>query len=372
MQRVRRLLQFLRVGGGHGGGVVPGITQDQLPHAGGNRAVRPDSAELGGRHIRQALRSQHILVAIHHGGIQARRRRRDRPHGACRPGLQLFELGLEFPDLTGEVLVFRISIVPLQHQRPELAAAGLRLGQPVRRQTPAVFQNILHDLGIQLHGYLGAARRVLGILELLDAGLQGADLRLPVQGRLIGVNGCHNAAVADAFTLLPPKAQQTAAVVRKHLLLPHHIAGQVDAVFHLVVVGQRCGQGVRKITVALHPKIGQYRQRYGGHQQLHSQRVVLHGDPSLCNAPAGAKARGLRRFFRQVHRPHRRDGGNRMLIYDLLLAAPHDASHRAGTPHGTQIARHSPAISRFCSAKRLAPLCGGSLTLAEGKLIHPA
>ena len=78
----------------------------------------------------------------------------------------------------------------------------------------------------------------------------------------------HGSPLAHALPLLPQKLQQSAALSGKHLLLPHHIPGEMDALLHLIGVGQGCGQGIAEVPRALNTEVNQQGQRYRCQQGL--------------------------------------------------------------------------------------------------------
>ncbi|CAN3965735.1 DUF6487 domain-containing protein, partial [Dysosmobacter welbionis] len=78
----------------------------------------------------------------------------------------------------------------------------------------------LEDLGVQSQRDLRPQRRLLRVLQLFDLGMEGLDLLLAVQRRLVRVDQRHHAAVADPLALRPLQLQQAAGVVRQDRLVP--------------------------------------------------------------------------------------------------------------------------------------------------------
>ena len=123
-------------------------------------------------------------------------------------------------------------------------------------------------LAVQLQRDLRAQHGFLSVFQLLDAVIQGFDLVLPVQRRLIGVDGGHGPAGADPLALVFPQPHKAAGIAGEHLLLPDHIAADVHRILHLIGVGQGGGKGVAYIAVDLIAEIGQHQKGDDRREQL--------------------------------------------------------------------------------------------------------
>ena len=156
--------------------------------------------------------------------------------------------------------------------------------------------------------------------------MEGLDLLLAVQRRLVRVDQRHHAAVADPLALRPLQLQQAAGVVRQDRLVPHHIAGQHRGHLHLILVGDGGGQRVAEIAHRLNREIGQHAQRDRCQQKFCAKGFLFHGYlfvsvreafPAPCRTLCG----GADLHNLQLHRrTHRRDGGGRVL--EMIFCPP--------------------------------------------------
>ena len=152
----------------------------------------------------------------------------------------------------------------------------------LRRNGSAIVPQVSADLSVQFLDHILALGRFLGVLDLFHLQFQRLNFRLAVQRCLIGINGGNGSAAADPFALFPPDLQQTAALLRKKELFPHHKTGEMLALLHPVVVGKGCCKGVAEIAHRLNAEIGNQRQRQRRHQCFCAERVVFHRYLCLC------------------------------------------------------------------------------------------
>ena len=247
--------------------IIPVVPQDQLSCVGGDLG-RGQLIQGAGSQCGQPLRCQNGFVAVHHGGKQTGPGRPDGLYGVSSLRPQGFQLIFQFLQLPTEILGAGIGIIPLEDQRPQLLPPALRRVQPSRRHDGPVIQQGPGDLAVQLQRDLRAQHGFLSVFQLLDAVIQGFDLVLPVQGRLIGVDGGHGPAGADPLALVFPQPHKAAGIAGEHLLLPDHIAADVHRILHLIGVGQGGGKGVAYIAVDLIAEIGQHQKGDDRREQL--------------------------------------------------------------------------------------------------------
>ena len=103
---------------------------------------------------------------------------------------------------------------------------------------------------------------------MLDAVIQRFDLVLPVQRRLVGVDGGHGPAGADPLALAFPQPHEAAGIAGEHLLLSDHIAADVHSILHLIGVGKGSGKGITHVAIDLIAKIGQHQEGDDQREQL--------------------------------------------------------------------------------------------------------
>ena len=307
--------------------IVPRVAVDELADV----AVLAGGLELrqlGGRHILQKLRGQHRLISVAHSGVRSRRLGGD-GGGAGQRVLQRLDLPFHRLDLRLDLLLGGVGMVPFQHSGLQLGDVALRGGVVAAGEGLPQRQDVAGDGGVQLQRRIGVQIGGQRELQLLQLQLQRLDLAHGLQGPVVGVDTGQHLAHAYVLALLPHTADR-AALGGQRLLVPHHPAVQRDGVLCLPLRHQRGGDRVGQVVVQLHGKIDEHRRQHGDGQYFHEGRCFFHGAFLCLVCCSPRRTLCLRRLvLPQLHGPHRRDGGDGVLVDDLLPALGVQNDHEA-------------------------------------------